>query len=94
MFRKPGLVIVTRVLDVDVLCKIKFTGRSEVEPVAISSLTEVTVNTLHLHLPRLETVDAGLTGLTGQAGLRLDLLGGDGDWQSPAGGLAGPHRPT
>ena len=66
-------------LDVDVLCKIKFTGRSEVEPVAISSLTEVTVNTLHL--PRLETVDAGLAG---HAGLRLNLL--EAEWST----LIGP----
>ena len=81
--RKPVLFICI-VLDVNVLCKIKFTGRSEVEPVAISSLTEVTVNTLPLHLPLrvpgLETVDAGQAGQTGHAGLRLDLLGGDGDW--------------
>ena len=62
-------------LDVDVLSKIKFTGGSEVEPVAIAALAEVPV-TPHLQLPRRAA----------QTGLCLDLLAGDGDWQRPTGG--------
>ena len=63
-------------LDVDVLSKVKFTGGSEVEPVAISALAEVPVNAPDLQLPRR----------AGQTGLCLDLLAGDGDWQRPKGG--------
>ena len=63
-------------LDVDVLCKIKFTGGSEVESVSVSSsLAQLPVDALH-------GLEAGPAGPRhGVAPVRLDLLLRHGDWK-------------